>query len=775
MDPILFHNAARARLRAAVLALMVALLGLTACTAAAAGPGGAVRTPGEGTVDVRHHGAVGDGTVDDTPAFRRALDAIGDYGGTVVITRGTYRVDRIRFPGHVTLAFRNGGKLYIPDSARIEINGAVEAGITEIFAGNGVVEGRLENRNVYPQWFGARGDGVTDDAPAIQKAADLATTSLGRTLFIPDGEYRFESDVVFRSNIENRGLLVKVLEVDEERTEFSYDLYLPTHYPKANPIVTFAPDHEAVELDASYFYGIEEGQLTVPIYRDVPLADGSGQVDLLEGGTLRFYSSDFFTSRRVRKGAHYYDRNDIMQLVSGRGDVFPEFAFDYGEPPRPAEWSAQKRYDKGDHVTFGGRLFKATYGSGEGSRYVHRHLGAVDFGPVQPRPEQATTVHEYRYEDGTEDQITMWRRVATQVWYRPKDAPVTVNGLRVEVRLSGHQGQVKRLNAGAVTMRRSNITFNDLSVSVRDPEATLYRLFASNAAVNIEINNGYFSGATAAHHGYNILNSNVANVRYNNCISTNSRKGMDGRHAKNITVQGGYYNVIEDHYGRNFMLREVVVNGLSVMVPGDGTPDADLQAWEFRPRQPFGFAGANMVVENSTIDRAVGGIFRVRGDVGDLYGNIVLKNIAVRRNDGDVRLFSHSIDADFDYGHEVRAPDHVIIEDIMLENPGRLHLNIGEGFAGGSYGPVEIRSTGPIGNVFSTSPSTTFLNSTFEDARFDIPEGAFVNFRNSTFSGDNVGLTQDRIGVAAGNVRSRNTRLRFPLEYVNRLLYPVDG
>lgn len=725
----------------------------------------------EGGVDVRDYGAVGDGRTDDTRAFRRALEAIGGDEGTIRIVRGSYRVEGISFPGTVTLAFRDGGTLHVPAGGRIEVNAAVDAGMREIFAGAGSVQGRIQARYVYPQWFGARGDGVHDDAPALQRAADLATSSMGRTLFIPEGEYRFESDVVFRSDVESRGLLVKEMEIDEARTEFSYDLYLPVHSPKSDPHVVFAPDHEEVELDASSFYGIDEGQYTVPVYRDVPLADGSGRVDLAEGGTLRFYSSDFFTSRRVRKGAHYYDRNDIVQLVSGRGDVFPEFAFDYAEPRPAEEWSAGKRYAKGDYVTFGGRLFRATTASGEGSGYVHPHLGEAVFGPVQPRPDQATTVHAYEYPDGTEDEITMWRRVATRVWYREKDVPVTVNGFRVEVRLAGHEGRVKRIRAGAVIMRRSNITLNDLKVSVRDPEATMYRLFVSAGAVNVEVNNGYFSGATAAHTGYNILNSNVANVRYNNTVSMNSRKGMDGRHAKNVTVQGGYYNVIEDHYGRNFVIRGVVANGLSVAVPGDGTPAADLQAWEFRPRQPFGLAGANMLVENSTVDRAVGGIFRVRSDVGDLYGNIVLKNIAVRRNGADVLLFNHTIDPDFDYAHDVRVPDHVIIEDITLENPGRLHLNIGEGFRGGAYGPVEVRNTGPLGNVFSTSPSTTFLNSTFEDARFTIPDGAYVNFRNSVFSGDNADLNPDRIGVATGNVTTPGATVPFPLDHLNATLY----
>ncbi|MEX2641381.1 MAG: hypothetical protein WD266_11875 [Balneolales bacterium] len=46
--------------------------------------------------------------------------------------------------------------------------------------------------------------------------------------------------------------------------------------------------------------------------------------------------------------------------------------------------------------------------------------------------------------------------------------------------------------------------------------------------------------------GYNIRNENVANVRYNNCTSTNSRKGIDGKWSRNIKINGGFYNKIAD-------------------------------------------------------------------------------------------------------------------------------------------------------------------------------------------------------------------------------------
>ena len=725
----------------------------------------------EGVVNMRDYGAAGDGATDDSEVFRRALNQIGDHGAALIIPRGKFIIHDVAFPGNVTLVFRSGGMLHVPDEGRIEINGAIEAGIEQIFSGRGEVTGSLDNLHIYPQWFGARGDGQHNDAPALQQAADLAAGSMGNTLFIPDGEYLFHDDLEFRSNIQSRGRLVKEIEIDEERTQFSYFTFVPTHHPVNNPHITFAPDYEEAELEASHFYGIEEGQFDLPAYRDVPLTDGSGSVDLAEGGTIRLYSSDFFSSRNNQKGDQFYDRNDISQIVSGRGDVFPEFAFSYQEPPSAPRWSANAEYVKGDYVSFGGELFKATWPSGPGSIFEDRFLGTVDIGPVRPDPAQASTRHDFVFDDGSEDSINIWRKVRTQVWYRPKDRPLTVDGLRVEVRLESHEGESKRISAGAVNINRSNMTFNNLEITVRDREATMGRLLNSSRAVNLEFNNGYFSGATYHGLGYNILNSNVANIRYNDCISTNSRKGLDGRHGKNITIQGGFFNVIDDHYGRNYIIRDVVMSGQSTNIPGYVTPDADLQAWHFRSIRPFGFSGANFHIENVTVNEASGGILSVRGDIGDFYGTVVLRDVTVRRNEGDVRLVNHSINPDFDFAGEVRTPDRMIIEDVRLENPGRMNLNIGDGFDSGAYGPVYVRNTGPIGEVYTSASLLDFTGCLVEDSEFETGPGALVNFKNCTFTGKNSGLSEENIGKARGNARNRGSEVSLPLEYLNPEYY----
>lgn len=338
------------------------------------------------------------------------------------------------------------------------------------------------------------------------------------------------------------------------------------------------------------------------------------------------------------------------------------------------------------------------------------------------------------------------------------------------MRLKGHEGETKRISAGAMSVNRSNMTFNNLEITVRDREATLSSLLSSNNAVNLEFNNGYFSGATSHGLGYNIRNNYVANVRYNHCISTNSRKGMDGHLSKNVTVNGGFYNVIDDHYGRNFIIRDVVMSGQSTNIPGYVTPDADLQAWHFRTIRPFGFTGGNLYIENVTVNEASGGILSVRGDIGDLYGTIVLRDITIRRNKEDVHLFNHSINPDFDFASEVRTPDRMIIEDIGLENPGRLTLNVGSGFDSSTYGPVDVRNSGPFGDVQSSSTSLTFSGCQIKDAQFRTEPGALIHFRNCTFLGEIYGLDETNIGTAFGNVKTGEGGVSYPVNLLHEEL-----
>lgn len=196
------------------------------------------------------------------------------------------------------------------------------------------------------------------------------------------------------------------------------------------------------------------------------------------------------------------------------------------------------------------------------------------------------------------------------------------------------------------------------------------------------------------------------------------------------------YNINVDHCGRNFIVCDMTVAGMSTDVSGDSTPYADISAWKFRSRRPFGFSRANLLIEHATIHRASGGILSGRTDTGDLYGNIALRNIIVRGNTGDLNVFTDTKAGDFDYASEVKSPCLLLFENICLENPGSLNFfQTGGGFDGGSYGPVIIRESGPIGYVYSSSRRLEIRNSMLYGSRLELLCGAELILRGNRIYG----------------------------------------
>lgn len=69
-------------------------------------------------IDVRDHGARGDGRTLDTAAFNAAIAAASRSGGTVVVPAGRYLCFSIRLASRVTIALANGAVIEAADPAR---------------------------------------------------------------------------------------------------------------------------------------------------------------------------------------------------------------------------------------------------------------------------------------------------------------------------------------------------------------------------------------------------------------------------------------------------------------------------------------------------------------------------------------------------------------------------------------------------------------------------------------------------------------------------------
>ncbi|MGE4565328.1 MAG: hypothetical protein AB7F32_10700 [Victivallaceae bacterium] len=666
--------------------------------------------------------------------------------------RGVIRIDQpvaiakdLTFDAATELEFSGDGRFELARDVTVIIDGRLSADMRQIFSGPGKVAGRVRTAAVYPQWFGARGDGVADDAPALQRAADLARTSAFRKLVIPDGRYRIESGVKFRCNIDAFGTLVRVIEVDEKKVDqFSY---MPMYSPLREALVSFEPDEEWIELDPAAFGGIKEGSFKLPKFAALDRADGKGKIELAPGGTLKLSSTDFFTSRKNVKSDEVYTKNDICEIVSPQGDVFPEFCFSYQLNADGAEpWNAERSYRRGDYCTVDGKLFKSRYPSGPGSEFPHRFKGNVPIGPRSPREGEEMP---FKYADGSADAIRLWAEVKISARYAPPQIPLTVNNLVLEVSAIDAQNRMKPIRTASMAVRRSGMTFNRLNVRCIDRYALISTLVAVTDCCNVVFNDSGFSGATFNGLGYNIVNGNAAHIVYNNCVSVNARKGMAGRHGKNITVNGGHYNLIDDHYGINYVIRNAVINAVSTVVPGYTTPETDVSKWYFAPSYAFVFCGRNFSISNCQVYNATG-LFGSRSDVADCGGVITLRDIAVY-SDENVMLFRYEVRPDFDYAHAVLSPAQADLSNITIVGKGRGVISC-QALGNAARFPLRVVDCGPIGSVSAENADLTFRNCRFIDAEFKAgPQARFELFDNR-FNAAPKGLPDNQLLVNTGTL-----------------------
>lgn len=100
----------------------------------------------------------------------------------------TLTVDTV-VPSNIEIRGTVNGLISLEDYD-LTINGFFDAGLYQVFSGNGTVD--MANNTVkefYPQWWGALGDGVHDDSTYILKTLDSAGRRGGGNVRLPIGTY----------------------------------------------------------------------------------------------------------------------------------------------------------------------------------------------------------------------------------------------------------------------------------------------------------------------------------------------------------------------------------------------------------------------------------------------------------------------------------------------------------------------------------------------------------------------------------------------------------
>jgi len=125
--------------------------------------------------------------------LQAAVTAIGQNQAALRIPAGTWRIGAdLTIPANVTLKPERGAILTIATGSTLTINGTLEAGLYSIFSctGTGKVVMGAEVAKV-PEWWGATGDGATDDTTALQTWA-----TCGGNLNLPKKTYKITAGII---------------------------------------------------------------------------------------------------------------------------------------------------------------------------------------------------------------------------------------------------------------------------------------------------------------------------------------------------------------------------------------------------------------------------------------------------------------------------------------------------------------------------------------------------------------------------------------------------
>lgn len=153
--------------------------------------------------------------VNNYGSFANAVTAIGANTATLTVSQQINITSNQTVASNITLKVLPGGSFNISAGATLTINGPFVADFYQVFSGSGDVRfGNGYIREVYPQWWGAVGDGSTDCTTAIQAAIDSLSTfttglpmreSCGGKIFIPTGQYKITDTISSYSSITVEG------------------------------------------------------------------------------------------------------------------------------------------------------------------------------------------------------------------------------------------------------------------------------------------------------------------------------------------------------------------------------------------------------------------------------------------------------------------------------------------------------------------------------------------------------------------------------------------
>ena len=132
-------------------------------------------------------------------SFADAVTAIGSAKETLIVSSNAVVSTAVNVPSTLHVRVIGSGQFTKSGSGAITFNGPFEAPLRQVFSGFAAGEIRLGSGAVneaYPQWWGAKGNGASDDTSAIQAAID----SCNRVV-VPPGQYKITSTLLVNNRM----------------------------------------------------------------------------------------------------------------------------------------------------------------------------------------------------------------------------------------------------------------------------------------------------------------------------------------------------------------------------------------------------------------------------------------------------------------------------------------------------------------------------------------------------------------------------------------------
>jgi hypothetical protein len=125
-----------------------------------------------------------------TENLKDLIAAAGSSPRTLLLSSGTWVVqDDLKVPNTIHLKLGNGAAISVASGKTLTLHGLLSAPVERIFIGTGnVVFDSNARQRVFPQWWGAKGDGIAEDSDALQASIN-SFSNKGGEIFIPDGTY----------------------------------------------------------------------------------------------------------------------------------------------------------------------------------------------------------------------------------------------------------------------------------------------------------------------------------------------------------------------------------------------------------------------------------------------------------------------------------------------------------------------------------------------------------------------------------------------------------